>query len=404
MNFYNQNTEVEEYLGSYTTDKNGNFYFNEGFLVKAVKEGFWIILDEINLAPSEVLEALNRLLDDNRELYLPESNTVIKAHKNFRIFAAMNPSETYVGRKDLSDAFKNRFIHLFFNNIPNNELTTIIQKRCEIPLSRAEIMINIFSDLQMIRSQDKIFQKNEGLITIRDLIKWGSRDIDTYDKLAIEGFILLGEKISNNEDKEMVRKVIEKNLKQKRIKLDNETISKYYENYIIDKFIKNNDINNSNLKNKIKFTKSIERVITLVDKAISNNEAVLILGDTGTGKTLSIEFLANYYKRKLTTINCHENLDTNDFLGSLKSTLNYKNNANSNNKSLFELVDGPITSGMKEGNIVLMDEIALVMDSVLERMNSIFEADSVLILSEKNINDNVEIIHPHPNFCIVHRS
>ena len=49
----NQNTEVEEYLGSYTTDKNGNFYFNEGFLVKAVKEGFWIILDEINLAPSQ---------------------------------------------------------------------------------------------------------------------------------------------------------------------------------------------------------------------------------------------------------------------------------------------------------------------------------------------------------------
>jgi midasin len=117
----NQNTEVEEYLGSYTTDKNGNFYFNEGFLVKAVKEGFWIILDEINLAPSEVLEALNRLLDDNRELYLPESNTVIKAHENFRIFAAMNPSETYAGREDLSDAFKNRFIHLFFNNIPNKE-------------------------------------------------------------------------------------------------------------------------------------------------------------------------------------------------------------------------------------------------------------------------------------------
>jgi len=212
----NQNTEVEEYLGSYTTDKNGNFYFNEGFLVKAVKEGFWIILDEINLAPSEVLEALNRLLDDNRELYLPESNTVIKAHENFRIFAAMNPSETYAGRKDLSDAFKNRFIHLFFNNIPNKELITIIQKRCEIPLSRAEIMINIFSDLQMIRSQDKIFQKNEGFITIRDLIKWGSREIDSYEKLAMEGFILLGEKLSNNEDKEMVRKVIEKNLKQKK--------------------------------------------------------------------------------------------------------------------------------------------------------------------------------------------
>ena len=397
----NQNTEVEEYLGSYTTDKNGNFYFNEGFLVKAVKEGFWIILDEINLAPSEVLEALNRLLDDNRELYLPESNTVIKAHENFRIFAAMNPSETYAGRKDLSDAFKNRFIHLFFNNIPNKELITIIQKRCEIPLSRAEIMINIFSDLQMIRSQDKIFQKNEGFITIRDLIKWGSRDIDSYEKLAMEGFILLGEKLSNNEDKEMVRKVIEKNLKQKRIKLDNETISQFYDNYVLNKFLQNNE-NNMNLNNEIKFTKSIKRIITLVDKAISNNEAVLLIGETGTGKTLCIEYLANYNKRKLITINCHENMDTNDFLGSLKSTLNYQNNNSStSNKSLFEWVDGPITSAMKEGDIVIMDEIALVIDSVLERMNSIFEADSVLVLSEKNINDNVEIIKPHPNFSII---
>ena len=44
---------------------------------------------------------------------------------------------------------------------------------------------------------------------------------------------------------------------------------------------------------------------------------------------------------------------------------------------------------MENGNFVLIDEIDLVLDSVLERMNSIFEADSVLVLSEKNINDNV---------------
>ena len=37
----------------------------------------------------------------------------------------------------------------------------------------------------------------------------------------------------------------------------------------------------------------------------------------------------------------------------------------------------------KNGNFELIDEIDLVLDSVLERMNSIFEADSVLVLSEK---------------------
>ena len=47
--------------------------FREGALVKAMRQGSWIILDELNLAPTDVLEALNRLLDNNRELFLPET-------------------------------------------------------------------------------------------------------------------------------------------------------------------------------------------------------------------------------------------------------------------------------------------------------------------------------------------
>lgn len=64
-----------------------------------MRNGYWIILDELNLAPSEVLEALNRVLDDNRELYIPETQTVVKAHPNFRIFATQNPPGIYGGRK-----------------------------------------------------------------------------------------------------------------------------------------------------------------------------------------------------------------------------------------------------------------------------------------------------------------
>ncbi len=56
---------------------------------------------------------------------------------------------------------------------------------------------------------------------------------------------------------------------------------------------------------------------------------------------------------------------------------------------------------MKNGNFVLIDEFDLVLDSVLERMNSIFEADWVLVLSEKNINDNVEIIKVNQNYAII---
>lgn len=70
-----------------------------GVLVEAMRKGHWIVLDELNLAPTDVLEALNRVLDDNRELFIPETQTTIKAHPSFRLFATQNPPGLYGGRK-----------------------------------------------------------------------------------------------------------------------------------------------------------------------------------------------------------------------------------------------------------------------------------------------------------------
>lgn len=84
-------------------------------------------MDELNLAPSEVLEALNRLLDDNRELHIVETQKVIKAHPSFRIFATQNPTEGYGGRKELSEAFKNRFVMIKVRDVPIDELKQILE-------------------------------------------------------------------------------------------------------------------------------------------------------------------------------------------------------------------------------------------------------------------------------------
>ena len=58
-----------------------------------------MVLDELNLAPSEVLEALNRLLDDNHELLIPETQEVVQPHPHFMLFATQNPPGIYAGRK-----------------------------------------------------------------------------------------------------------------------------------------------------------------------------------------------------------------------------------------------------------------------------------------------------------------
>lgn len=83
-------------ISSKTTN---NFNPSVGVLVQAMRRGEWIILDELNLAPSEVLEALNRLLDDNRQLLITETGVTVTAHPRFMLFATQNPPGLYGGRK-----------------------------------------------------------------------------------------------------------------------------------------------------------------------------------------------------------------------------------------------------------------------------------------------------------------
>lgn len=126
-------------------------------LVEAVRKGYWVVLDELNLAPSEVLEALNRLLDDNRELFIPETQDIVKPHPHFMLFATQNPPGLYGGRKVLSKAFRNRFLELHFDEIPENELEIILEKRCSIPKSFCHRLVLIMKDLQRQRQTTQVF-------------------------------------------------------------------------------------------------------------------------------------------------------------------------------------------------------------------------------------------------------
>src|SRR5699024_8037717 len=81
-----EHTDLQEYLGTYVSDLTGKLTFQEGTLVNALRHGHWIVLDELNLAPTDVLEALNRLLDDNRELFIPETQEVVPPQPEFMLF------------------------------------------------------------------------------------------------------------------------------------------------------------------------------------------------------------------------------------------------------------------------------------------------------------------------------
>lgn len=88
--------------------------WQDGLVVTAMKRGWWVVLDELNLAEPQILERLNPVLEAVPSLVLTEhDNSVLgpgghPVHPDFRLFATMNPAE-YAGRSALSPAYRDRW-------------------------------------------------------------------------------------------------------------------------------------------------------------------------------------------------------------------------------------------------------------------------------------------------------
>ena len=478
-----EHTDIQEYTGSYAADSKGKISFQEGILVQALRKGHWVILDELNLAPSEVLEALNRLLDDNRELYLAEINEVVKPHENFRLFATQNPAGAYGGRKPLSKAFRNRFVEVHMSDIPEEEMIVILERRCGCPPSHAKLLVKVMKSLRQRRSRSGIFRGKDGLITPRDLLRWANRGASSKSELAVEGYMLLAERLRDDEEKEVVRTVIEKEMKVS-VELDELYYGENSEGrrLLREAIGQESSLAASGINVKaIAPTQSMMRLLTLVQRCIKQKEPVLLVGDTGCGKTTVVQLLSIIMQRELTVVNCHASTETSDLLGGFRpvrgrqaiatdmvtkttefllkwadpsfdiediapsfirqqqtgvhipsdspnqivdffrklsktypcdeevSEGDKKRRKFSGGKfamntdwpklvkdthreieilfqkhsALFEWADGPLVLSMKDGKMILLDEMSLAEDAVLERLNSVLEPSRTLVLAEK---------------------
>ena len=427
-----EHTDLQEYLGSYVSGPGGELQYQEGILVRALREGHWIVLDELNLASSDILEALNRLLDDNRELFLPETQEVVRPHENFMLFATQNPPGLYGGRKILSRAFRNRFLELHFDDIPEDELETILRERSQIASSFCTRIVAVYRKLIVLRQSGRLFEQSQSYATLRDLFRWALRKANDREQLATNGFMLLGERVRKSDDRLEVKRIIEEVMK---VRIDEALLY----GTVNSQMIKNSHSTGSSAQ--IVWTKSMRRLYLLIVKALENNEPVLLVGNTGCGKTTMCQIIAESMHKKLYTVSAHQNTETGDLIGAQRpvrnrsviesqllhdlSTIMGRHTVNdpelqndissllhayqalpseqlnsypldlrkridqgiTRMNSLFEWSDGSLVHAMKAGQHFLLDEISLADDSVLERLNSVLESSRTLLLAEKGSDD-----------------
>ncbi|KAK9849644.1 hypothetical protein WJX84_000969, partial [Apatococcus fuscideae] len=321
-----EGTDLQEYLGSSVPDAQGRLAFQEGPLVKALREGHWVVLDELNLAPSDVLEALNRLLDDNRELFVPELQETIKPHSHFMLFATQNPPGLYGGRKVLSRAFRSRFLELHVDDIPHHELSTILEQRCAIAPSYARKLVDVMQELQRRRQVSNMFAGKRGFITARDLFKWAERQPAGPQAFAEEGYLLLGERLRTHAEQADVQQALEATW---RVKLDMPDLYQREGQQPFEALqtqlgqgtdLAPEEAAIQKSMSGIVWTPSMRRMYTLLDRCWKHLEPALLIGETGTGKTTVCQLVAHMRGQPLVIVNCNQHTEASDFLGSYRPT------------------------------------------------------------------------------------
>jgi midasin len=149
----------------------GEFAWRDGPLLKAMKLGQWVVLDELNLASQSVLEGLNACLDHRGEVYIPELNRRFQCSSlGFRLFACQNPLHQGGGRKGLPSSFLNRFTLVHVGSLDDADLSAIVlQAYPRVPATLVTSMVEFRRSVHAL-SGNRPASGNEP--NLRDLFRW----------------------------------------------------------------------------------------------------------------------------------------------------------------------------------------------------------------------------------------
>ncbi|CAF3617827.1 unnamed protein product [Fusarium graminearum] len=326
-----EHTDLQEYLGTYISGSDGKLRFQEGILVQAMRQGHWIVLDELNLAPTDVLEALNRLLDDNRELLIPETQEIVRPHENFILFATQNPPGLYGGRKVLSRAFRNRFLELHFDDIPEDELEFILQQRSRnTSPPDCRRIVTVYKELSRLRQTSRLFEQKDSFATLRDLFRWALREAETREEIACHGFMLLAERVREEEERIAVKEIIEKVFK---VKIDPQNL---YSATVAPELKQFTSQKNSQ---GVVWTHAMRRLYVLVSRALH---------------------ISGLVEERLERYKALDSSIINNIPQDIRERISA---SETRSKALFEWADGSLVESMREGHFFLLDEISLADDS-----------------------------------------
>lgn len=351
--------DVKSLIGTYisSTTKPGTFEWMEGALTKAVRAGRWVVFDDIDRASTEMLvtiAGITRSLRPGRpgrraELPIP-GRTSVEAGDGFALFATRSTSldaftpAAFIGHQEFRD--------VVLESPNDSDIYAILSARfATLPEAIITPLVAIW---QKLRPLAKISgQVKARSIGLRDLEKWcdriaksmpasGSSSAGPFANPAFQDEIMLeaadifiaslDTKLSSQDKRVKMVGVIAEG-----IEMDEERALSLLERrkpalelapssrqLIIGRTVlptapaeKRRAIANPSAR-PFALTKPSLILLERVAAAINTAEPLLLVGETGTGKTTAVQYIADTCRKPLTALNLSMQTESSDLLGGFK--------------------------------------------------------------------------------------
>jgi cobaltochelatase CobS len=179
----NGETRIGDFLGRLNVIATANGSVTEwvdGILPTAMKNGYWLILDEIDMGEPNILSLLHPILEPNGRLVLKENKgEEVKPHAGFRIFGTANGvgsqgnrTDTYAGVNQMNEAFLDRWHIITMPNLSEKVEIKVLRDRVKNILPKHAKRIVQFAN--MVRKGLENQAVSSGFST-RRCIQWAEK-------------------------------------------------------------------------------------------------------------------------------------------------------------------------------------------------------------------------------------
>ena len=332
-------TDSKSLLGSYTCgDTPGEFRWQPGVLAQAVSAGRWLVLEDVDAAPPEVLAALLPLLE-GQPLPVPGRESLTPA-PGFALFGSVSANAG--ARRELVSAALWSRVHIAAP--PADEvaqiLFTVFSEGAPLVPAMLESLTAVHALCTRGSETSKSLVRLGRDLTLRDAVKWARRMLTMHRaQLNAPGTMPLRlRELAFLEGLDVLAGVLPSGASRESVIAAMAAVWSLPADWAVHSdtqrtpdvsaadgvlhvgraWLELHATSSAGLGGGYALTGHALRILERLAVAVTCCEAVLLVGETGTGKTAAVQALARAAGARLVVVNLSTQSDSADLLGSFK--------------------------------------------------------------------------------------